>query len=59
MAGEPGIEWLFCEITIFVHLQNHKGKFFVNEICLFLFFFLFKYLRHPNWRNKLKRVELE
>lgn len=46
MAGEPGIERHFCEITIFVHLQNRKGKFFVNEILSF-FSSLFKYLRHP------------
>lgn len=49
MAGEPGIEWLLCEIAVFVHSQSFKREFFVNEI-----FSLFKYLSPPwiggiNW----------
>lgn len=46
MAGEPGIDWLPFEMTVFVHLHGLKGKFFVNMILLSDFFFLFNFLRH-------------
>lgn len=46
MAGEPGIDWLPFEMTVFVHLHGLKGKFFVNMILLSVFFFLFNFLRH-------------
>ena len=43
MAGEPGIDWLPFEMTVFVHLHGLKGKFFVNMILLSVFFFLVQF----------------
>lgn len=55
MAGEPGIEWLLCEIAVFVHSQSFKREFFVNEI----FFFVQVFEPPLNWRNKLKCAKPE